>query len=181
MESASDPQAWLIPRFPYYAKASLAELQFDEFGQGRVDRLHANIFARGMSDLSLDNRAGAYIDIAPVEVLELNNAMSFFGLHLRLLGAALGHLAAFEATSSAPSRKVAQGLHLLSLAPSMIEYYDEHIEADAVHEQVVIRLLCEPVSRERPEITQEIFFAAFTCMDLEARFATWLLAKWKAK
>ncbi len=177
----SDPQAWLIPRLPYDAKASLAELQFDEFGQGRADRLHANIFARGMSDLGLDNRAGAYVDIAPVEVLELNNAMSFFGLHLRLLGAALGHLAAFEATSSAPSRKVAQGLHRLSLAPSMIEYYDEHVEADAVHEQLVIRLICEPVLRKRPELAQEIFFGAFTCMDLEARFAAWLLTKWNTR
>ena len=49
------------------------------------------------------NTYGAHVDHAPVEVLEQNNAMSLFGLHRRLRGAALGHLAAFEATSS-PSR-----------------------------------------------------------------------------
>ena len=41
----------------------------------------------------------------PVEILEQNNALSMFGLQRRLRGAAVGHLAAFEATSSLPSRR----------------------------------------------------------------------------
>ena len=68
----------------------------------------------------------------PVEILEQNNAMSLFGLHRRLRGAAVGHLAAFETTSSLPSRRLAQGLDRLGLRRPMVDYYDEHVAADAV-------------------------------------------------
>lgn len=175
----SDPMAWAIPRLPYGPKAALAELQYDEFGQGKRDRLHAQIFARGMQELGLDDSYGGYLSEAPVEVIELNNAMSFFGLHGRLLGACLGHLAAFEATSSGPSRKMAQGLRRLEFPESIIDYYEEHVEADAVHEQLAIRLICEPLAQGDPDMRSNIVFGAFTCMDLEDRFARHLLEKWE--
>src|ERR1044072_2732129 len=85
---------------------------------------------------------GAYIDEAPVEALEQNNAVSMFGLQRRLRGAALGHLAAFEATSSLPSRRMVQGLERLGFPPEMVGYYAEHVEAAAVHEQVALRDVC---------------------------------------
>lgn len=174
----SDPMAWATPRLPYGPKAALAELQYDEFGQGKRERLHAQIFARGMSDLGLDDTYGGYITKAPVEIIELNNAMSFFGLHGRLLGASLGHLAAFEATSSGPSRKMAQGLTRLGFPESFVDYYEEHVEADAVHEQLAIRMICEPLAQDDPVMRSNIVFGAFTCMDLENRFASRLLEKW---
>ena len=95
---------------------------------------------------------GAYVDEAPLEVLEQNNAMSLFGLHRRLRGAALGHLAAFEATSSMPSRRMAQGLQRLGLAEEMVDYYAEHVEADAVHEQLAVRDVCGALVEEEPEL-----------------------------
>lgn len=174
----SDHSSWLIPRLPASAKAALAELQFGEFGQGSLERIHAEMFRRGMRDSGLDPRTGAYVSLAPVEVLEFNNIVSMFGLHGRFLGAALGHLAAFEATSSDPSRKMAQGLSRLDFPDSIIRYYQEHIEADAVHEQLVIRLMCEPLAVSHPELIPELVFGAFTCMDTERRFAHVLLEKW---
>ncbi|WP_367649085.1 iron-containing redox enzyme family protein [Aeromicrobium stalagmiti] len=176
----SDPSAWLVPRLPDATKAALMELQFDEYGCGDVNRLHARMFARGMDDCGLRPEYGAYIDDVPLEVLEENNAMSLFGLNRRLRGAALGHLAAFEVTSSLPSRRMAQGLGRLGLAPSMIDYYAEHVEADAVHEQLAVRTICGSLLAEEPAQRDEIFFGAATCLDLEDRFARRMLQTWAA-
>ena len=111
----SDPTAWVVPRLPVRAKAALVELQYDEYGAGNPNRLHSHLFARGLASVGLDPDYGAFVDEALPETLEMNNAASLFGLHRRLRGAAMGHLAAFEMTSSLPSRKMVQGLDRLAL------------------------------------------------------------------
>ena len=105
--------------------------------------------------------------------------MSLMGLHRRLRGAALGHLAAFEATSSLPSRRMVQGLTRLGLAPEIVAYYEEHVAADAVHEQLAVRTICGSLVREEPALVADVFFGAFTCLDLEDRLAHRLLAQWE--
>ena len=167
----SDATAWLVPRLATRPKAALMELLFDEYGAGDPNRLHAHMFARGMTDAGLRADYGAYVDDVPVEVLVLNNAMSLFGLHRRLRGAALGHLAAFETTSSLPSRRITQGLARLGFPQSLIDYYAEHVEADAVHEQLAVRAICGALVAEEPHLVDDVFFGAFTCLDLEDRVA----------
>lgn len=174
----SDPTTWVIPRLPTAPKAALMELQYDEYGRGDPNRLHSHMFELGMEASGLRPDYGAYIDDVPTEVLEQNNAMSLFGLHRRLRGAALGHLAAFEATSSLPSRRMAQGLSRLGFAQPMIDYYEEHVEADAVHEQLAVRTICASLIAEEPSTINDIMFGAVTCLDLEDRFATHLLEVW---
>ena len=173
----SDPSAWVVPRLGVRTQAALMELQYDEYGAGDPNRLHAHLFARGIEACGLDPTYGAYINDAPAEVLEQNNAMSLFGLHRRLRGAALGHLAAFEATSSQPCRRMSQGLDRLGLPAEIIAYYDEHIEADAVHEQLAIRAICASLVAAEPALANDVFFGAFTCLDLESRFAEAVLAE----
>ena len=176
----SDPSAWLVPRLPVAPQAALMGLQYDEYGAGDPNRLHAHLYARGLEACGLRTEYGAYIDDVPCEVLEQNNAMSMFGLHRRLRGAALGHLAAFEATSSLPSRRMVQGLERLGFPQAMIDYYDEHVEADAVHEQLAVRLICASLLDVEPSIAGDMFFGAFTCLDLEDRFAGAMLTGWAA-
>jgi hypothetical protein len=171
----SDPTAWLVPRLSTVAKAALMELQYDEYGCGDPNRLHSELFARGLEACGLRSEYGSYIDDVPIEVLEQNNAMSLFGLNRRLRGAALGHLAAFEATSSLPSRRMVQGLSRLGLPEAMIDYYAEHIEADAVHEQLAVRTICGPLVAAEPSLLPDMYFGAFTCLDLEDRFTEYVL------
>jgi hypothetical protein len=174
----ADPTTWVIPRLPTSAKAALAELQYDEYGVGDPDQLHAHLFARGMAASGLRPEYGAYVDMAPVEVLEQNNAVSMFGLKRRLRGAAVGHLAAFEATSPIPSRRMAQGLERVGLPAEMIGYYTEHVEADAVHEQVALRDVCVTLVREEPSLEADVWFGAWACLELESRTARALLDWW---
>lgn len=174
----ADHTTWVIPRLGTRVKAATVELQYDEYGGGDPNRLHAQLYALGMAASGLDATPFAYVDQAPVEVLELNNAMAMFGLHRRLRGASLGHLAAYEATSSLPCRRMAQGLERLGFAEEMRAYYLEHVEADAVHEQLAAREICAPLVAEDPSLRDDVFLGAFTCLDLEARFAGWLLHEW---
>jgi hypothetical protein len=174
----SDPSAWLVPRLPVGPQAALMELQYDEYGAGNPNRLHAHLFARGIEACGLRSAYGAYIDDVPCVVLEQNNAMSMFGLHRRLRGAALGHLAAFEATSSLPSRRMAQGLDRLGFPQEMVDYYNEHVEADAVHEQLAVRTVCGRLLEAEPALIDDVYFGAFTCLDLEDRFAGAMLEAW---
>ncbi|NPC98331.1 iron-containing redox enzyme family protein [Nocardioides sp. zg-DK7169] len=176
----ADPTAWVVPRLGARAKAALMELQFDEYGNGDPERLHHRLWERGMEAVGLRADYGAYVDEAPLEALEQNNAMSLFGLSRALRGAALGHLAAFEATSSLPSRRMAQGLERLGMAPELVAYYTEHVEADAVHEQLAARDICGVLAQEEPALGPDVFFGAFTCLDLEDRFATHVLGLWEA-
>lgn len=174
----SDPTAWVLPRLPTAPKAALMELLYDEYGGGDPNRLHAHLFAIGLEASGLRADPYAYIDDVPLEILELNNAMSLFGLHRRLRAASLGHLAAFEATSSLPSRRMVQGLARLEFPPEMIAYYEEHVEADAVHEQLAVRTICGALVAEEPQLADDVVFGAFTCLDLEDRYAQRVLAGW---
>lgn len=176
----SDHTTWVIPRLSDRVKAAVMELQFDEYGDGDPNRLHAHLFTLGLQDSGLDSTYGAYINEAPLEVLEENNAMSLFGLNRRLRGASLGFLAAFEATSSSPSRRMAAGLERLGFPESMIGYYTEHVEADAVHEQLAVRTICGALMEEEPDLHDDIYLGAWTSLDLEDRYAERMLSQWTA-
>ena len=77
--------------------------------------------------------------------------MSLFGLHRRWRGAIAGHLAAFEMTSSLPNRLYGDGFRRLGLRPGATGFFDEHVEADAVHEQIAGRDLAGGLAAAEPE------------------------------
>ena len=176
----ADPTAWVVPRVVGRAKAALMEIQYDEYGAGHHDRVHQDLFAHGLAAAGLSADYGHYVDEARLPILEQNNALSLFGLQRRLRGAALGHFAAFEATSSLPSRTLARALRRLGLPDEMAAYYDEHVEADAAHEQVALRDVCAVLVADEPHLREDVLFGAWACLELEARTARDLLEHWAA-
>ena len=176
----ADPTSWVVPRLTARPKAALAEVQFDEYGGGDPGRLHHRLFEQGMAAAGLEPDYGHYVGEATLPILEQNNAVSMFGLQRRLRGAAVGHFAAFEATSSVPSRQLAQGLRRLGIGEDMAGYYDEHVEADAVHEHLALVGVCGALVEEEPGLLADVALGAWTCLDLEARTAHDMLARWDA-
>lgn len=174
----ADPTSWTVARLPAPSKAALAELQYDEYGAGKPDRLHSHLFVQGLRAIGLDTTENAAIDDVPVEVLEMNVTLTMFGLQRRLRGASVGHLVAFEASSSGPSRKLARGLRRLDFPEEMAAYYDEHVEADAVHEQTAARFIAGALIEAEPQLAEDVAFGAFTCLDLEDRFAEHMFQRW---
>jgi len=174
----ADPHSWAIPRLTGRPKAALVEIQSDEYGGGRPDRVHAALFARAVRAAGLSDAYGAYLDDVPAVTLASHNTMSMFGLNRRLLGAIVGHLAAFEMTSSIPNRLYAEGLRRLGFGDDVCEYFDEHVEADAVHEQIAGRDLAGTLAEDHPEMLPDILFGAAACLEVDDRVGRHMLDAW---
>ncbi|MER5676134.1 MULTISPECIES: iron-containing redox enzyme family protein [Streptomyces] len=175
----ADPHAWVLPRLSGRAKAGMAAIEYDEFGAGRADRVHAGLFAGLMSDLGLDTAYGRYLDQGCAPMLALVNVMSLFGLHRRLRGALVGHFAAVEITSSPGSRRLAHAMKRNGAGPAAEFFYTEHVEADAVHEQVVRRDVIGGLLDEEPAMATDIAFGITATSYLEERLGDRMLADWK--
>jgi Iron-containing redox enzyme len=175
----ADPHSWAIPRLSGSAKAALVEVQADEYGGGRPDRVHATLFAKAMRALDLDPSYGAYLDRIPAVTLATVNLMSLFGLHRRLRGAIVGHLAGFEMTSPIPNSRYAKGLRRLGAGEDSLDFFDEHVEADSVHENIALYDMAQALAIDEPELGGDILFGLRTLLLLDARFAAHLLGCWE--
>jgi hypothetical protein len=177
----ADPHTFAIPRLGGRAKAALIEIQIDEYGGGVLNRMHQEMFKGTMTALGLDTEYGAYVDVVPAATtLANNNLMSLFGLHRRWRGALLGHLAAYEMTSTGPNRAYGNGLRRLGGDAAATRFYDEHVEADAVHEQIAAYDMCGSFAKAEPEAAGDVLFGARCVLALDDRWAAALLERWAA-
>ncbi|HEU4677082.1 MAG TPA: iron-containing redox enzyme family protein [Motilibacteraceae bacterium] len=176
----ADPHTLAIPHVAGRAKSALVEIQSDEYGNGRPGEAHSELYARAMRALDLDDTYGAHWPVTLAEAFATVNLMSFLGLHARRVGACLGHLAALEMTSSLPMSRYGEGLRRLGQGPAATGYFDEHVEADAVHEQLAAVDMCGSWAAENPGREHEVLLGAAATLALDARFGTRLLDCWGA-
>jgi hypothetical protein len=175
-----DPHTFAIPRLSGRTKAAMVEIQADEYGGGTPARMHSELFAGLLRDLGLDDTYGALWNDAPAPAFASVNTMSLFGLHRRWRAAALGHLTAVEMTSSEPSRRYSAGLRRLGFERTTTVFYDEHVEADAVHEQIAAVDMCGSLVAEEPELIRDVLFGAACSLALDGVTARHLLGAWEA-
>jgi hypothetical protein len=175
----ADPHSWAIPRLGPGPKAALLEVQFDEYGGGNSERMHSALFAKTMEGLGLDATYGHYLERWPGVTMATVNLLTGFGLHRRRRGALVGHLAAFEMTSSIPNRRYGNALRRLGFGPEVTHFYDEHVEADAVHENIAAWDLAGGLARDEPEVAADILFGARALLQVEARWAAHLMDCWE--
>ena len=174
----ADPHSWAIPRLRGRAKAALVEIQSDEYGNGRPGRMHAEIFAQTLRGMGLSDAPDAYVDHVPAITLASLNMMSFFALHRRLRGAIVGHLAAFEMTSSIPNKHYARAFRRHGHGDDVTWYFDEHVEADAVHEQIAGRDLAGGLADDEPELAADILFGAAASLHMDDLVGGHMAAAW---
>jgi hypothetical protein len=175
----ADPHTWVIPRLAGAAKTMVMEIQHDEYGSGDPAWMHAELFRRTMVAAGLDGTYGAYVGRLPGVTLATVNLISFFGLHRRWRGALIGHLAAFEMTSTLPNRAYGNGFRRLGFDADATRFFDEHVEADSVHEVLASDLAVEVASRE-PALAADVLFGAKALALLEDRFSVAVLGAWRA-
>lgn len=172
----ADPHSWALPRLWGRPKAAMVEIQADEYGGGRAERMHAELFARTLRAVGLDDAYGAYVHRLPAATLATVNLMSLFGLHRRLRGALVGHLALFEMTSSIPNARYGAGLRRLGLdGEDATAFFDEHVTADAVHESIAAVDLAGGLAVQQPDLTGDVLWGAACLLKLETRWAQQLL------
>jgi hypothetical protein len=176
----ADPHSFAIPRLSGRPKAALVEIQADEYGGGRVERIHARLFAQTMEALGLDSRYGAYLDRIPAITLATVNLMSLLGLHRRWRGAIVGHLAFFEMTSPIPNRRYGGALRRLGFDERATAFFDEHVEADAVHENIASVDLAGGLVAQEPRLARDVLWGARALREVDGRSASEVLAAWEA-
>jgi hypothetical protein len=175
-----DPHAFAIPRLTGQAKASFVAVEFDEFGGGRGPQLHQQLFADLMVAAGLDATYLGYINDVPAEALTAVNVMSLFGLHRALRGAAVGHFASTEITSSPGSKRLVDALERMGAPETCAAFYREHVEADAVHEQVVRTDVVGDLVAREPQLDADVVFGIRAHLFVEDRLADHVMAAWTA-
>jgi hypothetical protein len=106
--------------------------------------------------------------------------MSLCGLHRRLRGAIVGHLAILEMDSSVPNRRYGDGLRRLGFDADVTDFFDEHVEADAVHEAIAANDLAGSLARQAPDTASDILFGAHALLLLDGAMARRILSDWSA-
>ncbi len=175
----ADPHAWVIPRLSGPAKAALVAVEFDEFGGGRADRIHAQLFADLLAAAGLDNAYLGYLNHVPACSLAIVNMMSLFGLHRRWRGALVGHFAAAEISTAPSARRLEAALTRLDAPQPCRFFYTEHIEA--VHEQIMRNDVVGALLAEEPELAEDVVFGIQSTDLLEEWLAGHLLDAWRGE
>jgi len=175
----ADPHSFALPRLHGRPKAAMVEIQADEYGGGRAERIHARMFADTLEGAGLDSSYGAYLDSIPGFTLATVNLMSLCGLHRRRRGAIVGHLALFEMTSAVPNRRYAAGFRRLGFDDRTRAFFDEHVVADAVHESVAAVDLAGGLARQEPGLAGQVLWGARALVELEARWSRAILEAWE--
>jgi hypothetical protein len=70
-------------------------------------------------------------------------------------------------------------LRRLGLADAT-DFFDEHVEADAVHEEIAAHDLAGTLAREEPALAADIVFGARALLLLDRLFAEHVLSAWGA-
>jgi hypothetical protein len=175
----ADPHSFALPRLGGKPKAAMVEIQADEYGGGDERWMHATLFADALRGAGLDPTYGAYLDLIPGTTLATVNLMSLFGLHRRWRGAIVGHLAIFEMTSTGPNRRYGNAFRRLGFGPEMTRFFDEHVEADAVHENVAANDLAGSLALESPEMAADVLFGARAILAVDRGFISHLTDSWE--
>lgn len=81
-------------------------------------------------------------------------------------------------TSSIPNRFYGNGFRRLGFGNDVTWYFDEHVEADAVHEQIAARDLAGSLAEDHPGLLPDIFFGAAACLAMDGWVGTHLLDSW---
>ncbi|MGC4960701.1 iron-containing redox enzyme family protein [Gordonia sp. DT101] len=176
----ADVHTMAIPRLHGAAKAGLVEVQMDEYGGGFIERMHATLYARMMRALGLSSAYAHYIDVIPASTLAGVNALSLFGVHRSLRYELIGHLCAVEMTSALPSRKYSRGLARLGFGADARLFFDEHVEADSVHEQLVVREVAGRLAAEDPTAGASLIRGARACAAFDALAAEHVWHCWES-
>lgn len=176
----ADPHAWVIPRLQGQAKAALVAVEFDEFGGGKGDRVHAQLFADLLTHADLSADYLHYFDDVPAPAIALVNLMSMLGLHRSLRGALVGHFTAAEISTSPSAQRMVAALERLGADARCTRFFTEHVEADAVHEQVMRHDVIGDLLAREPELAGDVVFGIQATELLEGALTQRLLPAWRS-
>lgn len=174
----ADPHTWAIPHLPGQAKAVLVSIQADEYGSGITDEMHSELFVHTMQAVGLDATPNAYLDELPASTLATTNLVSMLGLHRRLRGALVGHLALFEMTSTGPMARYSEALTRLGVPSYARRFFDVHVLADELHQHLAVEGMVGGLIRSEPQLAADVLLGARMLSLVEQTFTAEILNAW---
>ncbi|EGD53334.1 iron-containing redox enzyme family protein [Gordonia neofelifaecis] len=176
----ADPHAWAIPRLSGRVKAAFVAVEFDEYGAGRAERVHQNLFGELLSSMGLNCDYLGYLPHAPGVVLAPVNLMMCLGLRRSRRGATVGHFAATEMTSPVGSAWILHGLDRLEAPEPARRFFREHVEADAVHELVMRDEVVGVLLSDEPSLEDDVVFGIRALLVVENRLDRAFVDAWNS-
>lgn len=176
----ADPHSWALPRLGGRAKAALVQIQFDEYGNGRLQDMHAELFALHLRQLGLRSEHGAHIESIVGISLAAVNLVTMFGMHRRWLGALIGHLAHFEMTSVPVMAAHSAVLKRLGYDAWTRRFHDVHVVADAEHQRLAADELVPAFLEQHPETARDVLFGAYALSTLEGLASRHIIDCWES-
>ena len=176
----ADPHAFAIPRLIGQAKASFVAVEFDEYGGGRGALVHQQLFADLMDAAGLDSdlprvsrrRAGRRAGVGQLDVT-VRSAPRAARRRDRAFRVDGDHVVAGLAASG-------RGIGADGCTQPCVGFYREHIEADAVHEQVVRTDVVGDLVAREPHLERDVVFGIKARDVVEDRLATHVMDCWQA-
>ena len=89
-------------------------------------------------------------------------------------------MAATSFTSPSGSQRMVRALERLGAPAEAIRFYAEHVEADAVHEQIVRTDVVGDLVAREPDLEDDVVFGMRAFEFVEDRLADHMVASWTA-
>lgn len=168
-----DPWIYAVPTLTGVARAGLIDLLLDEYGWGKLDRMHSTIYANLMEALDLETELDHYEYGTSWQFLATLNHQWMCALDPALSRRLIGTIYLTEADSpQAMNNYLAAWARLGIDDPRVLEFYELHVLADENHRDVALQEVAVPVAAdEGVEAAREIATGIFDARTLEAEFA----------
>jgi hypothetical protein len=168
-----DPWIYAVPTIAGVAKAGLIDLLLDEYGWGKLDRMHSSIYANLMDALGLETAIDHYELTTTWQFLATQNHQWMCALDPLLSRRLIGTIYLTEADSPQAMTNYLAAWDRLGIDdPRVIEFYELHVAADENHRDVALSEVAVPIAEaEGEDAARSIATGIFDARTLEAEFA----------
>jgi hypothetical protein len=175
-----DPWIYAVPTLTGPAKAGLIDLLLDEYGWGKLDRMHSSIYAVLMERLELNTEVDHYERHTSWQYLATLNYQWMVALDTAFSRRLLGVVYLTEADSPLAMTNYLAAWDRLGVTDELItEFYDLHVHADENHRDVALKEVVMPVCAAEPGAAIEIAYGIVDGRTLEAEFGEHLLTRFE--
>jgi hypothetical protein len=167
-----DPWIYALPTLSGQAKAGLIDLLLDEYGWGKLERMHSSVYSQLMEALGLDSHIDHYSATTSWQYLATLNHQWMLALTTEYSRRLLGTIYLTEADSpNAMTNYLAAWKRLGIEDPRILEFYEIHVQADENHRDVALHEVIEPVCALEDDAEREVAIGIFDGRTVEAEFA----------
>ncbi|GBQ21003.1 hypothetical protein AA12717_0740 [Gluconacetobacter sacchari DSM 12717] len=156
---------------------------WDEMGQGNQARTHVRLYRDLLEYLGIEDTPDQFVDALGWEGLSGYNLLLYFAFNRREYFRSIGALAITELSDPEQYAKLLAGCRRVGIGtdrPSVLDYYSEHVEVDALHGDGWIDNVIVPVLKRYPGEARAVLEGAIMRLNSSKAYWDWQLAEMKS-